>query len=261
MPTVSGNTQPTSFELIQNCLKRLHNKRVNAYYTTTTASKTGSPKQRLKAALLIEDTDTADICQLKFITFVSLIDPLPQSIYGIPVDDFDALVVYKPQITLFFEETKTDAKTAKRKQHRIQTSFRLMDQTSENITDAKIIEYKNAIKTQFPATYKHQTGVNKYSYIDKPKGYQSIIASDTREHAKELLTKVLAIQGHTLDKSLLSESIYAEKDFSASPTKTILGVEYKQPKKRPTALVRLIRAELKIHGKPDDILLYRGFSG
>lgn len=175
--------------------------------------------------------------------------------YAIPIADYDESVIYRPQIVLTFTQDREQAKQQKRKSPvRATHGFRIMSETTETVTQANIDAWRNAINREFPKTYRFQKGRGKFTYSDKPNGYHLITQPYDEGEGRELVGKILGILGKTPDweKATWSES---GKNFGRKETVRILGKTQYLPERRPIAKVQLQRAELKLHGAMDDILL------
>jgi len=86
-----------------------------------------------------------------------------------------------------------------------------------------------------------------------------IIAGSTEPEVKELIAKITTITDKPFNNDLLTKSVYTDKNFSTSRFKMILLKNTKLPRQRPLARVKLQKAELKLHGNLEDIILVERF--
>ncbi|MDJ0730760.1 MAG: hypothetical protein QNJ33_12280 [Crocosphaera sp.] len=179
---------------------------------------------------------------------------------GMPKGSLDPIRKYKPQICLYFLQDSDDVETGQtRVDGRI--SFRLMDEDSESITKTKLTALANKIKTEFGVSngYTWKKGKDYYSYTDKAKGYQLQILAFSESEARQLINKVLNIQGHTFQRKKFRKA-YNDDPTEAypiiPPTQNILGEIVSEPALRPVATVRFQYAIANVWGKPDLIPLY-----
>ncbi|MGK7958422.1 MAG: hypothetical protein AB4063_24660, partial [Crocosphaera sp.] len=132
---------------------------------------------------------------------------------------------------------------------------------SESITKAKLTTIANKIKTEFGVSngYTWKKGKEYYSYTDKEKGYQLQILGFNEPEARQLINKVLDIQGHSFQGKRFRKAVNddpTEAYPTIPPTQSILGESVKEPRIRPVATVRFQYAIANIWGKPDLIPLY-----
>jgi hypothetical protein len=245
------------FERLQSTIMAFHNRKVNISFSDINDSTPPNQRKLLKSDLLIKDKDNGIIMILKMLLFFVYIED--DKVYGIPIEEYQRTVVFRPQIMLKFIESRAAAKAAKRQRVRMELSFRLMDKESTNITQANITEYIREIKASFPSTYSFDKGKLKYVYNDKKDGFFFIIAGVLDSEVKELITKVLKIVDKIPDWDFLTKSEYIDKNLSTPKYQTILGKRTKLAQRRPSAKVYLQKAELKIHGNIEDIILVDRF--
>jgi hypothetical protein len=245
------------FERLQSTIMAFHNRKVNISFSDINDSTPPNQRKLLKSDLLIKDKDNGIIMILKMLLFFVYIED--DKVYGIPIEEYQRTVVFRPQIMLKFIESRAAAKAAKRQRVAMELSFRLMDKESTNITQANITEYIREIKASFPSTYSFDKGKIKFSYKDIGEGFNFVISGQTETDVKELITKTLKIIDKIPDWDYLTKSEYTDKNLSAAKYKTILGKRTKIPQYRPLAKVYLRKAELKIHGNIEDIILLDRF--
>jgi hypothetical protein len=194
---------------------------------------------------------------LRLLAFTAYIDD--NNFYSIPVSDFQSSVTFKPQISLTFIETSAAAKTANRQRVRMVCSLRIMNKDSEDILANDITAWTNEIKIAFPKTYFFDKGLDKYSYRDKSNGFEFVISGKQEADVKDLIRNLITITDKTFNDDLLTKSVFTDKNFTTSKFKTILTKRTKMPRQRPLARVKFQKAELKIHGLLEDIILLERF--
>lgn len=257
---------PSNFshaENFQDVVMKLTNKRVRKHFADVGPDDwepdLSTDRGRLRIACTHQEKDTLleTIGRLLLfnIEIGSSLDDLVHA-YAMPVPDYHESVEFKPQVSLEFYESYAEAKAANRNYRaRAVVSFRLTDKESHTITQADISRLQTEIRTTFPKSYVFKKGRHKISYRDKKLGYELILSAYTEAEAKELITKVLSLRNHTPNWEYFNNST-SGKNFNEKKSVTILGKRVTLPKRRPIANVRLKKAELKIHGRLKDIVLY-----
>jgi len=264
---------PNEFERLQSVLRLTYNKTMRRAFKDDLQD--GNPDHvneiALRDAVTIKDDDSAGMMTLRMLTGYMLVPEafhggrtlIPaDSIYGIPKQEYDESVLYKPQVILKWKEPKNDADREGRARHTMRMSFRLMKDT-EDLTQLDVNTLRLAIQREFPTgqatPFYFKTGRVKCSYRQKNKGYEFIISAYSLKEAEILVRKVLDIQGDTFDAELLTESSKPNVNWKARKTQRILGETTVIPEKRRIARVRLYRAELHLHGHAKGIELYQVF--
>ena len=131
-------------------------------------------------------------------------------------------------------------------------SFRLHDETSESINEAKAKIIANGIKRELISGKKgiyFSKGKNIYSYQDKSLGYWLQIYATSQNEAEKVIKPVLGIRNHVYDADKLRESLPQRASLNI-PRKTniVYGKKKKERRWRPTARVRFRSAYLHVHG-------------
>lgn len=255
------------WEHLQSVLMRVHNREVKDEFKDISDDvdiDINIPRQSLKQACLIKDTDTSEMTHLRMMLYwfnLRKAKDLQQPVYGLPLEDVQATRKYKPQIKLFFEEYLTGAsEEGDYAPVRGEISIRLMDETSETLTRSNLVTLANKIKQIFGTPpVKWNKGKDLASYTDWEKGYQLQLLVRNKSDAKELITKVLDIQNHTPDWKHLN---YKENDEPTQafpiipPTKMILGHSRRLARTRPIATVTFQYATCHVYGLTTPIYLY-----
>ncbi len=180
-------------------------------------------------------------------------------VYGIPTNAYQEEVKFKPQVLLYFIEDLEDVEAGWSPVDG-RVSFRVKNEEYNTITETKALALANKIKTEFAASngYVWKKGKSRYSYYDKPNGYQLWLNCRDEISAISLITKVVSIQNHVFDDSKLFDKSpkNTTKAYPTIPaTERIYGESKKLPRRMPIADVRFVRAELHIWGRPEPVIL------
>ncbi len=174
---------------------------------------------------------------------------------------------YRPQIRLHFLQD-TDYRKGKdspdyqgRRRIAGRLTWRLMDETNESISRAELTRIGEQIKQVFGANggYTWQKGKDLYCYADWEKGYQMQILARSASQARDLVSKILSLQGHSPQWMYLTkiENAETQSRYPETPVKkTILGQNVTLPKLRPNIEVRFTHADARIHQLVKPVLLY-----
>lgn len=248
---------------LRSFLRKTHNREVNEWFKDVTVQTpdNSTARNQAKRACLILPKESQNMALLKTLNFRYIVQKthLRPDVFGVPIGTMDAQRKYRPQIVLEFLEDAIDVVAGyDRVDGRI--SFRLMDETSETITNTELIAIARRISTKFTARngYIWKKGKDLASYIDKEKGYQFQLLVRNKADAKELVTDVLETNNDTPNWNKLS---YKEADnpTGAYPTvpssQTILGKTVKKPRIRPISEVRFQSAYCNIWGKTRPVIL------
>lgn len=249
-------------EHLQDLLIRTHNRMVREDFSDITLDDDiTSPRATLKHACLIEDSDTNDMILMRCFFYYFILGKFsPNSLmYGIPIEEFQAERKFKPQVILFFQEKPQDVEPGFAPlTGRI--SFRLMDEKSETITEAKAKTLANKIKLKFSGStpYVWRKGKFLISYTDKPNGYQLQLLVRDKSEAKRIIGDCLEMTGTSVDWEKMNT---IENESAASrypvlpPQQTIYGKMKRLPRARPVGDVVFQYAILHVWGIPEPIIL------
>ncbi len=259
------NFTPT--EQFQDTNKKIANKIIREYFKDISANDadldlTTSRQALLKACLHKEDDSlmlTVARNQLfnQYTTYAR--DQFP-IVAGSLLDEIDAEYSYKPKITLYFREDEDDVEPGYRP-YRMETSWRLVEETTQSITKTKLTTIANKIKTQFGtgSGYLFRRGRKIVAYQKPSQGYKFFLRARDLEGAKSLIREILSINGHTLETEILtvSEVDNEEEAFPYNPgTQTVLGKRRAKPRKRPIVNVRFRYAYATVNGWGKPVYLY-----
>jgi hypothetical protein len=252
------------WEHLQDTLRRVHNRRVKKEFRDLDEGfwddlSISTGRRSLATACVMQDKDTSSITIIRMILFYVVLGQATAMLppmYGIPTELYQQSVEFKPQIKLFFREDVEDTDTGYRPIE-AELSFRLMNESSETVSSADAMRYANKIKTEFAGGggYRWQKGRLKLSYRDLARGYQLIVTPASEAGGKEVINKILDIQGHSLDELNLTTSKLGQNPPTIPANKFVYGKSRRMPRKRPVGWVRFQYAELHIWGLPKAIVL------
>lgn len=249
---------------LKSFLRKTYNREVNEWFRDEPdpLPDNSSSRKQAKRACLITPKDSQNMALLKSLTFRYVVQRvhLTPDVYGTPVGNFDSVRKYRPQIFLEFKEDELDIEGGfARVGGRI--SFRLMSETSETISKTELTAIANRIKTEFGLGngFIWKKGKDLASYTDKENGYGLQLLVRNKTDAKELITKILAVNNKVPNWKYLS---YKEADnpteaYPTLPSNTrILNTSYREPRIRPIASIRFQYAYCSIWGKPKPVILF-----
>lgn len=241
------------WEHLQDVLRIYHNKLVREEFSDIAADDAlDIPRGALKRACLLDDDDTCDMTILRLFLFffhARKAADLQAPIYGMPITDLDIEVEYHPVVTLYFSEDP-DQVMPDKAPVRAEISFRLMDETSATMTEAKARVLANKIRSEFALNggYRWRKGRVVATYYDVPKGYRFQVYAYSEAEAREVMSKVMDLRGHNIDNDNLR--IHESRaNFPSNPgVHTVYGKSRPKPVKRPITYVRFNRATLTLWG-------------
>jgi hypothetical protein len=265
-------SDPTSlgdpWEQLQDVILWCHNRRVIEEFRDLTPqdqeweANLNTPRARLRFAVTIKDDDSAIMMLHRMWLFYVVMGKAADfqtPIYGIPITGFQEARKFAPQIQLYFVEDVQDVEQGYSPVTG-QITFRLMDQTSDTLTEAELNSYALKVRSTFATGngFVWKKGKTMASYTDRAKGYQLQLLVRSEAEGRRVVEQVLDIQNHTPNWGYLNIS---ENQNTASryptvpPTDFILGRSRRLPRSRPVADVRFQHAVVHIHGLPNPVVL------
>jgi hypothetical protein len=135
--------------------------------------------------------------------------------------------------------------------------FRLINENYNTFTPANALTLANRIAAEFGSGsgYRWQKGRVKLTYRKKEHGYQFSVNAYNESVGRNLINKVLDLQGHSLDDSELTISQLADSPPIAPPVEVVYGESRRLPRRRPVGFVRFKRAECHVWGVMKPIIL------
>jgi hypothetical protein len=259
------NFTPT--EQAQDISRKIANKIVREYFKDISANDadldlTTSRQALLKACLHKED-DSLNLTILRnqifnqYTTYAR--DQFP-IVAGSLLDEIDANITYKPKITLYFKEEEDDVDPGYRPA-RMEASWRLVEETTQTITTAKLTTIANKIKANFGSGsgYLFRRGRKIVAYQKRSEGYNFVLRARELSDGKDLVREILTMNGHSFDNEILKLSV-VEDETNAFPynpgTQLVLGKRRPKPRKRPMVNVRFRYAYATVAGWGKPVYLY-----
>jgi hypothetical protein len=253
------------WEHLQDQLRLWHNKSINKYFKNTPRDSLETPKESLRVACEMRDTDTSTMTLMRMWLFeitAGHAASLQTPIYGIPAQEYQRDSKFKPQIKLYFKESYDFEKHGDgTEQVRGEIGFRIMNKTADTISRADAVEYAKEIKNEFatpPLIWKK--GKYKCTYIDLENGFDLRLLCLSKAEGLSTVQSVLKI----LDKAYSDNNfqfIENTKEYPAQPgTHRVYGRTVKKFRQRPTADVKFTHAQLLIPGqvKPVNLVSVNG---
>lgn len=253
----------SQWEHLQNVLMQVHNRRVRREFSDVGGDDwtedISTPRASLRTACTMKDDDSAVIALHRMFLFYVLLRnaaDMHPALYTIPVDRFQQEVTFAPQVSLYFREDLEDVENDYSPIDAV-ISFRLMGETETTFTRANATIIANRIKAEFMTSngYRWHKGRVKVTYIRKDQGYQLSINAFSESEAREVISKVLSIQNHTLDQEFLVVHTLAQNPPTVPTTRQVFGESRRMPRKRPVGFVRFQWAEVHVYGVQNAITL------
>ena len=249
MPLPQGFNE---WEHLQDKIRFHHNKMVDAYFKNQADNDISTPKSSLKHACKIKDSDNVPMVQLRLWLFeitAGHAQSLQAPIYGIPVNELQGEVVFRPQIHLHFEEKYPYI--ANRINPCVgQISFRLMTETGQTFTRSKAEQLAQSIKSEFGnPIFTWNKGKYVYHYKDVANGYHLRLYVVSKAEGERITKAVLNIRNHIFNDDY-SDYVENSRAYPINPgNHTIYGKSVPKPIARPTVDVKFKYAQLLLHGR------------
>lgn len=255
----------SQWEHLQDTWRRVHNKRVKEHFSDLAGiddpwdEEIDSPRGSLRVACTMRDEDTAAMTNMRILLFWLVLGQataLHPPLYTLPTDRYQQQVKFAPQVTLYFKEDLSDVEDGYAPID-AEISFRLMNETYDTISRAELTTVATKLRTEFAtgSGYRWRKGRTKLNYRDADRGYLLSINAYSESEGREVINKVLDIQGHSIDLDKLSIQQLAETPPIVPPTRSILGKSRRLPRRRPVGYVRFIYAEAHVWSIPEGICL------
>lgn len=250
-------------ESLTDIVRREHNREVKAWFSNTPDDDVSTSESRLKRACLIKDDDPLLVAlqrQWLFEITIGKSRSLQTPVYGIPVTAFTIQRKHRPQVTLYFQQNSLQVKRGENPATG-RISYRLMNKTSESITQTEIESIANKIKNTFggKSPYVWSKGEIMCSYTDWEEGLQLQILSKSKREGEKVIKDVLKVHGGNFERSKFNVNNNQDptvKYPQVKKTKKILNRTVELPIERPVADVRFRYATLALHGLARPIHLY-----
>ncbi len=243
-------------------LRKVHNREVNEWFRDVEENElldNSTARKQAKKSCLIQSRDTQNMTLIKMLTFRQLVEQshLISNCYGIPIDSYQETVRFRPQVHLFFSQDSS-AVSGDREPVRGQISFRLMNESSASMTEAKAKLLATRIKNEFALNngYIWRKGKLKCFYKDLETGLILNILSLSEADGKEVINKVIDVLEANYNNNYLKISD-PQRNSETNPTTSSLvyGKLRKNIRWRPIANVRFKYASLSVYGMKHRIVL------
>lgn len=250
-----------SWEHLQNVLMQVQNRLVRDEFSDQSGDDDDirTPRASLRSACLLRDADSATITLNRLLLFYLMLrkaSDFHPPIYSIPSDRYQQLVRFAPQVTLYFREDREDVEEGYAPID-AEVSFRIQNETETSITQAELRSLALKIRSEFATGngYRWRKGRTTLCYRDPDRGYLMRVQAYSESEGKELIDKILDLQGHTVDRALLTINQLDQAPPIVPPLHTILGKSRRQPRRRPVGYVRFQWAEVHIWSIQEAIIL------
>lgn len=255
----------SEWEHLQSQIERTHNKAVRNFFKNQSDLDISTPKASLKHACIIKDNDSAIQTLLRLWLFEVTAGNLQAAqpiMLGIPAEDYDRDIRYRPQIRLVFTKDYDPAEDGVY-WHRYQSeiTMRLVKETSESLTRAKAEVFARDIKRIFATPpYIWEKGWYKYTYKDSLKGYDFRLYVKNQLEGERLVKACLEIQNDTFDNDKY-QYIEHSRSYPAVPsTHRVYGQTIRKPRQRPRVDVKFRYAQIQVWGRKQPVNLVAEYS-
>lgn len=251
----------SEFEHLQNLVLKEHNKAVRSWFKNQPDDDISTPKAGLKHACIIKDSDSASMVQMRqwlFEVTVGRTQAIQTPIYGVPVQELQSVVKYKPQVKLYFKEPY-DEEVHKDGTHQLsgEITFRLMNETSETMNYTKASVLARDIKRELtkPEVFTWEKGWFKCTYQDETNGYDFRLLVKSQAEGERVIKKIISIQSHAYNSDYF-QFIEHKRTYPAVPgTHRVYGRTVRKFRERPRVSVKFRYAQLLIHGQMNPVNL------
>jgi hypothetical protein len=222
------------------------------------------PRGSLRVACTPDDNDTATMTLIRMMLFYMVLrraQDMQAPLIGMPYWDAGIDRKHKPQVIMHFSQSRDELANPSDTPVTGRLSFRLMDETTATITEAKLKTIAQRIKAAFTANNENiwYRGRNMAVYYAPEQGMGLKVFTDTKAHAIDLIKTVCQIAGEPYSGEYFKYSTPDDPTgaFPANPgNQTIMGVPYKKPIRRRICKVRFRYAVAIVHGRPTPIPLF-----
>lgn len=265
MPDPVDTAAFNSTEHFQSVCRQVVNKLIREDFrdinSTTDITDIASARTSLRRACWHEDDDSFLMTVGKLLMYYMVCGKarrLHPAIYGLPKQDYDQDVKYRPQLFFYFAQDSQavpdgfDPITAR-------IHIRLMNETVTTINPTKARALATEIKRVFITRGQGKTwskGKVIVDYKDKNDGFSIRLYVISKDEGIKVIKMFLDILNRSYNDDYLTEH-NPEKSSINNPTgtSTIYGQQVSNSRWRPTGKVRFIYASLQIKGLDDDKIL------
>lgn len=247
------------WEFLQDMVRLWHNKAVDKWFKNQEPNSISTPKERLRHACTMKDGDTSTMAMMRLWLFevtAGHSQSLQPPIYGVPVQELQRDVTFRPQIKLVFKEQRSPESGDRTSLSVAEITIRLMNETSSTINRTKAEALALEIKNEFATPpFVWEKGWYKATYLDKERGYDLRLLVKSKAEGVRVIQQVLKIQDHVYDDDCL-QFIDHERSYPLDQgTHLVYGRTIKKPVKRPRVDVVFRYAQLLVNGRANAINL------
>lgn len=246
---------------LKSFLRKTYNREVNEWFRDEPEAvpDNSTPRKNAKRACLILPKETQNTALIKTLTFRYVVQQvhLRPEVFGTPVEPYQESVTFRPHVHLYFRQDASAVSNGRRAMEG-EISFRLINETSETMTEAKAKALALDIKRELATGNGYIWKKGKYRIIckDPANGLnQSVLALNETEGI-ELIKKLYDIieKPYNEEKVRVSEP---KKDSVTNPISNnlVYGKLRKEKRWRPIGNVRFQYAVLTVHGMQNRIVL------
>lgn len=253
----------SDIEHLQLVIRRYLNKEIRAHFrdlhndNNNWEPEVNSTRGAMLRALLHEDSDPIAVTTARMMLYHFTYGkqqevPILFDETKRPTDEF----TYKPEIKLYFLQSRRNIPIGQVPANGTIT-YRIMNETSESLTEAEVRIKANKIKTLFtqPNLFIWHKGKEKFTYVDKRNGYNFKLFVTTELEAKRIIEQVLDIESKTPDFDKLVHHEDKKIYSNVVQTQRIYGKNRKVARRRPTEDVKFRYASLIVNGIPRPIYI------
>lgn len=255
-------------EHLQDLVRRFGNKEVNEWFRDVSdETNLQAPRATLKLGCLHQELDSINQTILRVLLFWLVVtgeSRFGTKVYGIPIQEHQARVRFKPQIMLYFEQPLAERETFNGEKMSPVTgeiSVRLRTEEFDTVSEGELRSLGQLIKSKFGGTTPKRwtKGKHYFTYYDKEKGHKFQILVRTRSDGRDLVSELLSLIGETPNWEFANwkENEDASSAFpEAARTAIVVGKTRRLPRQRPNATVTFQYAIAHVWGEPMPICLY-----
>lgn len=249
------------WQFLKSFLRKTYNREVNEYFRDIDPSQVPenvNGRQSAKRSCLIMPADSQNLALMKQINFYFNFHKahLKPEIYGVPVDSYQEEVSFRPIIQLFFRQDD-EAVPDGYQPLRAQIGFRLMNETSQTISKAKLTAIANKIRTEFAtgSGFIWSKGKIKRVCKDSENGLNLTILCINETAGTAIIRKIYDILDKPYDEDKCTTVTPERNSINVPGNQTILNTTVKKKRWRPTGNVRFTHAVAIIHGISKSVVL------
>ncbi len=246
---------------LKSFLRKTYNREVNEWFRDEPENvpDNSTPRKQSKRACLILPKETQNTALIKTLTFRYVVQQvhLRPEVFGTPVEPYQEKVAFRPHVHLYFRQDASAVANGRRAMEG-EISFRLIDETSETMTEAKAKALALDIKRELATGNGYIWKKGKYSIVcqDPENGLNLKIYALNELEGIEVVQKLYDIIGKPYDETKV-RIVEPKRDSETNPSgnNLVYGKLRRKKRWRPIGNVRFQYAVLTVHGMPHRIIL------